>query len=139
MKALTDAIAKVKDTDEDDVRQKVEDRLRRIDEMIAMRTKHEAYMQVTQTHINNIAHAIASSSTKEKELNANMVRLRNEISTKERELKNIQKQRDNKLILFGEDMPKFVAEIERNYSKVVNVYFDPNPVHLSRIYYTMSS
>ena len=41
---------------------------------------------------------------------------------KERELKHIQNQRDNKLILFGDGFPKLVAEIEKNYQKVIFLY-----------------
>ena len=75
-------------------------------------------MQSTQAHNNNLAYNITSSINREKELKRNLIRITNEISKKEKELQNIQTQRDNKLILFGEAFPKLVAEIERNYQKV---------------------
>ena len=86
--------------------------------MTEMREQYEAKMQSTQAHISNLAYNISATSTREKELKGNQIRLTNEINKKERDLMNIQKQRDNKLILFGEGFPKLVAEIEKNYRKV---------------------
>ena len=86
--------------------------------MTALREQHEAKMQSTQAHINNLAHNITSSINRGKELKGNLIRITNEISKNENQLQNIQAQRDNKLILFGEAFPKLVAEIERNYQKV---------------------
>ena len=79
-------------------------------------------MQSTQTHVNNLTYNISSANGKEKELKQNLIRITNEIMNKERELKHIQNQRDNKLILFGDGFPKLVAEIEKNYQKVIFLY-----------------
>ena len=86
--------------------------------MTVLREQYEAKMQSTQAHNNNLAYNITSSINREKELKGNLIRMTNEISKKEKQLQNIQSQRDNKLILFGEAFPKLVAEIERNYQKV---------------------
>ena len=75
-------------------------------------------MQATQTHVNNLSHNISTVEAKEKELKKSLIAISNEITHKERELKNIQNQRDNKLVLFGDGFPKLVAEIEKNYEKV---------------------
>ena len=93
-------------------------RVQKINEMVEARSNYEAQMQSTQVHIANLAHNISTTATRDKELKGNVVRLTNEINTKEKELVNIQKQRDNKLVVHGEEMLKIVAEIERNSRKV---------------------
>ena len=83
-----------------------------------MREEFEAKMQSTQTHVNNLSYNISSAATREKELKKSLIKISNDITNKERELKNIRNQRDNKLVLFGDGIPKLVNEIEKNYQKV---------------------
>ena len=75
-------------------------------------------MQSTQIHVNNLSYNISSATTREKELKKSLIKISNDITSKERELKNIRNQRDNKLVLFGDGIPKLVNEIEKNYQKV---------------------
>lgn len=84
-----------------------------------LRDEFEAQMQSTQTHLNNLTYNISSKVGEEKELKKNLIRITDEITKKDRELKRIQNQRDNKLILFGDGFPRLVAEIEKNYQKVI--------------------
>ena len=93
-------------------------RANRIQELTSLREEYEAQMQSTQTHVNNLSYNISTSEAREKELKRSLITISNEITNKERELKNIQNQRDNKLVLFGDGFPKLVAEIEKNYQKV---------------------
>ena len=92
--------------------------MNRIKEMTETREQHEAKMQSTQAHITNLTYNITATSNREKEFKGNLIRSTNDITKKERDLVNIQKQRDNKLILFGEGYPKLVAEIQKNSRKV---------------------
>ena len=92
--------------------------MKQITEMTEMREQHEAQMQSTQAHITNLTHNITVTTTREKELKANWIRMTNEISKKVRDLQIIHKQRDNKLILFGQEFPTLVSEIARNHRKV---------------------
>ena len=93
-------------------------RANRIQELTSLREEYEAQMQSTQTHVNNLSYNISTSEAREKELKRSLITISNEITNKERELRNIQNQRDNKLVLFGDGFPKLVADIEKNYQKV---------------------
>ena len=118
-------------------------RANRIQELTSLREEYEAQMQSTQTHVNNLSYNISTSEAREKELKRSLIAISNEITNKERELKNIQNQRDNKLVLFGDGFPKLVAEIEKNYQKVTQdklsylwliTYTSPFRIVLNRLF-----
>merc|ERR1719167_641881 len=117
LKILADAIRKVQDTDAEEVRQLAENRNLRIQSLIAQRDEYEAKMQSTQTHLSNISYNISSSANREKELRAKSIKISNDERAKERELTNLQKQRDNKLVIFGDKFPRLVDEIQKNLHK----------------------
>merc|ERR1719361_1468205 len=130
LNVLTGAITKVRDTDEDEVRQQSEKRKKRISEMIDIQSQYEAKIQSTQAHVNNLNHNISSSATREKELRASMIRINNDIGQKQKQLQAIQKQRDNKLIVFGEGYPKLIQEIQKNRNKFKVLPIGPIGAHL---------
>ena len=95
-------------------------RMKRIAEITSERSQYEASIQSTQAHINNLSHNISSCAAREKEFKSHLIRMNNEIGKKEKELLGIQRQRDNKLIIFGEGYPKLIQEIEKNKKKVMS-------------------
>ena len=97
--------------------------MKRIAEITNERSQYEASIQSTQAHINNLSHNISSCAAREKELRSHLIRTNNEIGKKEKELLGIQRQRDNKLIIFGEGYPKLIQEIEKNKKKVTSSNF----------------
>ena len=97
--------------------------MKRIAEITSKRSQYEASIQSTQAHINNLSHNISSCAAREKELRSHLIRTNNEIGKKEKELLGIQRQRDNKLIIFGEGYPKLIQEIEKNKKKVMSSIF----------------
>ena len=94
--------------------------MKRIAEITSERSQYEASIQSTQAHINNLSQNITSCAAREKELKSHLIRINNEIGKKEKELLGIQRQRDNKLIIFGEGYPKLIQEIEKNKKKVMS-------------------
>merc|ERR1719361_212705 len=130
LNVLTGAISKVRDTDEDEVRQQSEKRMKRIAEMIDMQSQYEAKIQSTQAHVNNLNYNISSSATREKELRASMIRINNDIGQKEKQLQAIQRQRDNKLVVFGDGYPKLIQEIQKNRNKFKVLPIGPIGAHL---------
>ena len=97
--------------------------MKRIAEITSERSQYEASIQSTQAHINNLNHNISSCAAREKEFRSHLIRMNNEIGKKEKELLGIQRQRDNKLIIFGEGYPKLIQEIEKNKKKVTSSNF----------------
>lgn len=89
-------------------------RQQRLEALEREKDELEAQIQSTQAHMANLAHSAGVASTRDRELRAAVVSRSNDMKLKEKELDNLKKQGDNKLVLFGDKMPNFVREIERN-------------------------
>ena len=66
-----------------------------------------------QTHLSNLDNDYEALTNERNEFKAGLNKIRNEVRTKESELRKIRSEKGNKMVLFGENMPRFLAEIKK--------------------------
>ena len=85
----------------------------------------EAKLQSTQTHLGNLKHTLDSANNEGREIEAEVQSAKNNVIALKRQMKQIKDQGENRLVLFGENIPRIVADIQRNRGKFRNFPIGP--------------
>ena len=130
LKAIDAAIESVRATDEGQVRQRIEARNQKITQTEEGKKEKEAKLASTRSHMDNLDYSIGIYSEKAKEMQAKYRRIGAEIRQKSNEINNYKRQSDSKLVVFGDKMPRFVDEIQKNVNKFKRKPIGPLGAHL---------
>lgn len=130
LRSIDEAIEGVRATDEGEEKARRDGRLQKIEATKTRVKECEAKFASTSSHTKNLEHSISHFVGKERELKARLQKLNGEIREKNGQLANYRRQGDNKLIKFGDKMPRLVAEIEKNKQKFKQKPIGPLGAHI---------
>ena len=117
LKSVEAAIKEIRDKDDNDYKKASEKRQAQIAKLTEEIEAQESRYKTTQAHIGNIEHSLSSCREEEQEINSRMRAAQIDLQNHKRNLKAVQSQGNNKLVIFGENMPQFVNEIAKNKDK----------------------
>ena len=107
-------ISKLSSSDGDEQARNREKLLAKISSLEEEKANSEARYKSTQTHTDNLKHTLDITREKERHLAEEIQSVKHNINSLQRQMQNVKDQGENRLVLFGESMPRIVAEIHKN-------------------------
>ena len=111
------AIAKIRNTDSDAIAKAAVARESEITEFELKKEEMEATLQSKRVHLNNLQNTTEDNKKKERELRNSLNAAKSKTMELNRNLKKAKSDGDNRLIIFGENIPKLVQMIQKNSQK----------------------
>ena len=115
--SMKEMISKLQATDSTEEARKRDEREDEIACMEEDKSTWEARLTTTQTHIGNLKHTLDAANQKGREITAELQATKSNLIALQRQMKQIQEQGENRLVLFGENMPRIVADLHKNKGK----------------------
>ena len=117
LESVEAAIAKIRNTDSDAIAKATIARESQITELELKKEEMEATMQSKRVHLNNLENTTEDNKRKERELRNRINAAKSKTIELNRNLKKANSDGDNRLIIFGENVPKLVQMIQKNSQK----------------------
>lgn len=124
--SMNETISKLRRSGSKEQEENRENRAMKIASMEKELSALEAKLQTTQTHMGNLKHTLDAASKEGREIEAEVQSAKNELLAVQRQMKQIKEQgSENRLVLFGENIPRIVADLHKNKGKFKNFPIGP--------------
>ena len=108
-------ISKLRSSSDDDEQARNREKLlAKISSLEEEKANCEARYKSTQTHADNLKHTLDITKEKERAVGDEIQSTKHNIQSLQKQMKNVKDQGENRLVLFGDSMPRIVADIHKN-------------------------